>query len=146
MKGPLRVWVAGTPKPQGSKRAFVVKSKDGATRAVVVDTNKTPLRDWRSDVIAALRDAWAGQDPIDEAVFVRLEFWLPRPKSAKAPFPSGRVGDVDKLARTCLDALEISGVLVDDARVVDLSVTKTYPPQPSTQPGVHITVDDTIPF
>lgn len=138
----LSVHVAGAPKAQGSKRGFVVTGQGGKQRAVVVDSAKKPLRDWRSDVIGAVRTEWAGRVAWTGAVAVRLVFALPRPAKPKDWLPSGRVGDVDKLARTILDALEIAGVLCDDAQVCDLSVSKRYPGPAVAQtvPGVLITV------
>lgn len=150
----LAVHVSGTPKPQGSKRGFVVPGKDGGkARAVVVDSNKRPLRDWRGDVTAAVqREMQATEDlapdgwqPLAGPLAVRLVFALPRPASApktRRVWPSGRVGDVDKLARSVLDSLTDAGVWRDDAQVVDLHVVKDYPGPAVAQtvPGVLITV------
>lgn len=149
----LAVHVVGTPKPQGSKRAFVVQAKGAKARAVVVDSAKRPLKDWRGDVTAAVQrelqavddlapDGW---QPLVGPVAVRLVFALPRPASApktRRVWPSGRVGDVDKLARSVLDSLTDAGVWHDDAQVVDLHVVKDYPGPDIAQhvPGVRITV------
>lgn len=150
----LSVHVHGTPKPQGSKRAFVVPGKgDRRARAVVVDASKRPLKDWRGDVTAAVQrelqavddlapDGW---QPLVGPLAVRLVFALPRPASApktRRVWPSGRVGDVDKLARSVLDSLTDAGVWHDDAQVVDLHVVKDYPGPDIGQhlPGVRITV------
>jgi len=159
----LTVHVVGTPKPQGSKRGFVVPGRDGGkARAVVVDTAKAPLKDWRGSVTVAVQRAITeqvvenhpGLDPTSDAVCwqplagplaVRLVFALPRPASApktRRVWPSGRVGDVDKLARSVLDSLTDAGVWLDDAQVVDLHVVKDYPGPDIGQhvPGVRITV------
>lgn len=158
----LAVHVVGTPKPQGSKRGFVVPGKAGGkARAVVVDTAKAPLKDWRGAVtvkvqneIIRARAAESGLDPeVDTIAWeplrgplaVRLVFALPRPASApktRRVWPSGRVGDVDKLARSVLDSLTDAGVWHDDAQVVDLQVVKDYPGPDIGQhvPGVRITV------
>lgn len=56
----------------------------------------------------------------------------------------GRGGDVDKLARVVLDALEAGGVIVDDAAVVELVARKSYPdgpivlPDALDRPGVSV--------
>lgn len=146
----LAVHVVGTPKPQGSKRGFVVPGKDGAkARAVVVDTAKAPLKDWRGAVTSAVQTAMGVgvREPLllTGPLAVRLVFALPRPASApktRRVWPSGRVGDVDKLARSVLDSLTDAGVWHDDAQVVDLQVVKDYPGPDIGQhvPGVRITV------
>lgn len=152
----LSVHVAGTPKPQGSKRAFVVPAKgDRKARAVVVDTDKGrgPQKDWRGSVtVAVQRELQASEDlapdgwqPLVGPLAVRLVFALPRPASApktRRVWPSGRVGDVDKLARSVLDSMTDAGVWRDDAQVVDLHVVKDYPGPAVAQtvPGVLITV------
>lgn len=152
----LAVHVVGTPKPQGSKRGFVVPGKGGAkARAVVVDTAKAPLKDWRASVTVAAQtamDVVPGDDDPDRQPWrltgplaVRLVFALPRPASApktRRVWPSGRVGDVDKLARSVLDSLTDAGVWLDDAQVVDLHIVKDYPGPDIGQhvPGVRITV------
>lgn len=152
----LTIHVVGTPKPQGSKRGFVIPGKGGAkARAVVVDTAKAPLRDWRGSVTVAAQTAMdvvpGDGDPAHQPwrltgpLAVRLVFALPRPASApktRRVWPSGRVGDVDKLARSVLDSLTDAGVWHDDAQVVDLQVVKDYPGPDIGQhvPGVRITV------
>lgn len=148
MSDVLRFHVLGVPKPQGSKRGFVVQAKGGKARAVIVDSNKQPLQDWRADVTHTVRrvlDEHAVWQPLTGPVTVRLVFALPRP--ARAPknrrvWPSGRVGDVDKLARSVLDSLTDAGVWLDDAQVVDLHVVKDYPGPEigQTVPGVRIDV------
>lgn len=158
----LSVHVVGTPKPQGSKRAFVVPGKNGGKpRAIVVDDasagkgkGRGAHADWRGAVTIGAQRAM-GYDDADPDAFaplrvpgplsVRLVFALPRPASApktRRVWPSGKVGDVDKLARTVLDALSDAGVWLDDAQVVDLHVVKDYPGPDIGQhvPGVRITV------
>jgi Holliday junction resolvase RusA-like endonuclease len=159
----LSVHVAGTPKPQGSKRAFVVPAKgDRKARAIVVDADSAghgkgrgPHADWRSTVTVRVQEAMdvlPGDDDPDRQPWrltgplaVRLVFALPRPASApktRRTWPSGRVGDIDKLARSVLDSMTDAGVWHDDAQVVHLDVTKDYPGPDirQTVPGVRITV------
>lgn len=151
----LAVTVYGIPRPQGSKRAFVVKGKDGGNaRAVVVDARKGNLADWRGDVKAAVLDAM----PYDwqriekpTAVGVDLLFRFDRPA---AHYGSGRNAaflkdtaprhhvtspDVDKLARAVLDSLTATGVYADDSQVTSLTARKFYV-RPGDRPGVVIQV------
>jgi len=151
----LSVTVRGIPRPQGSKRAFVVKGKDGGNaRAVVVDARKGNLADWRGDVKSAVLDAM----PYDwqriekpSGVGVELRFRFDRPTS---DYGSGRnssilkatanrhhvkAPDVDKLARAVLDSLTATGVYADDSQVVLLTAHKRYC-HLGEHPGVDILV------
>lgn len=158
----LTVHIVGTPKPQGSKRAFVVPGKgDRKARAIIVDDasagkgkGRGAHADWRGSVTVAAQRAMGLTDDDADAfeplrlagpLAVRLVFALPRPSSApktRRTWPSGRVGDVDKLARSVLDALSDAGVWLDDAQVVELTAVKDYPGPDIGQhvPGVRITV------
>jgi crossover junction endodeoxyribonuclease RusA len=103
------------------------------------------LGPWREWVALAAHNAMlaAGADPFVGAVAVGLEFVLPRPKSTpkrRTP-PAIKRPDLDKVTRAVLDA--ITGVvLLDDAQVVDLRVSKRLAGVGKT-PGVTITVEQT---
>lgn len=118
--------VRGIPQTQGSKRAFVIK---GTNRAVVTESGGQAHKDWRSLVSLAAQEAVGASPPLDGPLRVALHFSLPRPLSApkkRRTWPIGaRSGDVDKLARCCLDAM--TGVAYgDDSQVVSLLVEKDY--------------------
>ncbi len=126
----FRFEVPGTPVPQGSKQAFVVKG-----RAVVTERGRNALGPWRQQVAAAALAA--GVEPVRGAVYVYLDFLFTRPKAhyrtgrhaaelrGDAPVYVANRPDVDKLARAVLDAL--TGVaFVDDGQVVELQATKRY--------------------
>ncbi len=139
--GPIyQFTVTGVPKPQGSKRAFVVQAKGEKPRAVVVDSNKGPMRDWRVDVTveAARQRELMCAPPLTGPVSVLLTFWLPRPKSA----PKSRVfhsvrPDLDKLTRAVFDSITAAGLWHDDSQVSELTTQKIYP-EPSHVTGVQI--------
>lgn len=139
----IEFFVAGTPVTQGSKTAIV---RGG--RPILVEKHTDKARGgfvaWRHAVASEARRAAGGDEDQDTGddwpqpgpVIVTLSFGLQMPASApkrRRVWPIGaRSGDVDKLARACLDA--ITGVLIgDDAQVVGLSVTKAY-----GRPGVRI--------
>ncbi len=95
MSALLQFEVFGTPQPQGSARAFVVKG-----RAVVTSANPA-LKDWRNLIASAAREAMQGLPPEEGAVEVEVVFWLARPKSVKRESVTVKP-DVDKLFVLCL--------------------------------------------
>lgn len=116
---PIMFTVYGTPKPQGSMRAFY---KAGMKRAVITSDNKK-LKPWRQEITATAMAL--GVPILDGPIAIELEFYLARPKSAKKRVYPTVKPDIDKLARGCLDA--ITGVLIrDDAQVVSLVTLKHY--------------------
>jgi crossover junction endodeoxyribonuclease RusA len=70
-------------------------------------------------------------------VAVELSCYFPRPKKPTNPFPSRN--DVDKLARSCLDAL--TGIAwADDQQVVELVVSKAYTSEMHPDAGAWVSV------
>ena len=146
----LRIVVVGTPRPQGSKKAFY-NAKLG--RALVVDDNDVKLRTWRQDVVsatvAAIRTARFSKAAPQTPVALALTFMLPRPKGHwrtgrnahllrdDSPAWPASKPDADKLLRSTFDALRDAGVYVDDAQVVRVSVAKVWA---SERPGALIEV------
>lgn len=142
-------WVAGHPRPQGSKRAFLPKRKDGTFgRPVVVDSSGEEGRAWRSQVRDAAIAAYGEFKPVlDGPIAVAFEFHLLRPKGhygtgrnsnfLKPGSPSHPAGmpDVLKLARAVEDSLT-SVVWRDDAQIVSELLLKRY----GTTEGVHVAV------
>jgi Holliday junction resolvase RusA-like endonuclease len=146
----LNFRVTGEPIPQGSMKAFVVMSK-GKPRAVLTSDNPR-TKPWKRDVAAAaeqaMKDAGIDLDAdaalFDEAVMVKLTFWLTRPKSAQRRlWPSTKKADLDKLVRAALDALTNSRVIQDDALVVALSSVKLYATD-GMEPGARISVSQVM--
>lgn len=132
--------VLGVPVPQGSKRAF--KTKSGAVVMTEGATAEAAKRhkSWRAEVTDAAR-AVAPPEPFAGPVAVSLRFrFLP---VASDPYRTYHVSspDIDKLARSCLDAMKVARIYVDDSRVWSLYVTKTYA-EAGQAPGVDVLVDD----
>ena len=133
-------FVPGVPKPQGSKRAFVVK---GTNRAVVVEANKN-VRDWRTDVRNAATEAMASKDKerISEgSVMVQLHFVMKRPLStpkSKPTPPAVKKPDLDKLERAILDAL--TGIVYNDDSQITIMRSKKRIAEIDEVPGCFITV------
>lgn len=136
----ITIRAIGTPAPQGSFFARIV-GKGREQRAIVVTDSKTTAP-WRTAVIEAAGNAiratrWL---QLNEPTDIEIVFLLHRPPS----IPKTRVWpavrpDLDKYARSTLDALTIAGVITDDSRVVRLLVEKRYV-EPGQPPGAVIHV------
>ena len=137
------VEVPGEPRAKGSFRIF----RAGNGRPIVAkDSPKTYL--WESAVSLAAQVAMAGRPILEGPLAVVLEFALQRPVSHLCPrggalrrgkpiLPQGKP-DIDKLARSTLDAL--AGIVFgDDSQVVSLAATKRYT-APGEPPGCRIEV------
>ena len=123
--------VLGDPRPQGSKRAIIPK---GGTKPVVIESAGEGLKDWRRAMTDAAREARGELECIDAPVAVSLAFRLVMPKAPRWAWPAV-TPDADKLARAALDSLTAARVIRDDARVIQLHVTKTYE-SASSPPGL----------
>jgi crossover junction endodeoxyribonuclease RusA len=127
----ITFFVPRRPAPQGSKRHV--------GRGILVESSRE-VGPWRERVALVAHNVMAGSGLLDGATGVRLEFVLPRPKSApktRTP-PAVKRPDVDKCARAVLDALT-GVVIVDDAQITDLHAVKRLAEVGET-PGVWITV------
>lgn len=151
----LQVRVTGTPKTQGSMRAYAIEGKVDATgnvsrpRAVVVPDNKVDLKEWRAAVKAAASlarsDARIAPPVWGCAVFIHLEIILPRlashpktPRGKEPDPPTGR-GDLDKHQRAIGDALVDAGILRDDGPVVAWFPRKRFA-KLGEKPGAEIAI------
>jgi Holliday junction resolvase RusA-like endonuclease len=130
------VTFGGTPVPKGSLKCVGAR---GQRRHVLVEDN--PRTDeWRG-VVASIAGQHLPHAHPGEAVGVEVTFTLPRPvshygtgrnerrikpSSPVHPTPRG-TGDVDKLVRLVLDALQDAGVVRDDSQVVEIVARKSYP-------------------
>jgi Holliday junction resolvase RusA-like endonuclease len=142
--------VAGVPRTKGSLKCV---GRNGHHQ--LVDDNPR-ARQWLDLVAARARELDLELDR-GQPVGVELVATLPRPAAhygtgankltlrGRAPrLPVRRqTGDVDKLARLVLDALQSAGVLADDAQVVELIARKAYPSSVggwdgSTVPGIVV--------
>jgi crossover junction endodeoxyribonuclease RusA len=128
----FQLFVAGDPRPQGSKKAF---NRGG--RIVLVEANKD-LPAWRETMKKAFELKGMELDSrFVTAVSVSLTFWLKRPKTVKRQYATGTY-DIDKLTRSCLDSLESAKIIENDNLVVDLVVRKNY--DDLHESGVLVTV------
>ena len=105
------LYITGEPKAQGSLRHV------GNGRLI----HGKGMVAWRTHIEATLKQ-WAGTwfggwEPLDEPVEVHAKFYLQRPKKPRLDHAATGL-DLDKLQRCVGDALERSGVLKNDARIV----------------------------
>ena len=141
----LSFFVAGTPAPGGSKKAFV---RGG--RAVVVDDAKNNAS-WRERVAAVASGHHRGP-LLDAPLAVTFVFFTLRPRGhygggrnaarlkPSAPRYPTTKPDALKLARSTEDAL--SGVVWrDDSTTVDLVVRKRYGDRPGCQVTIQLKGD-----
>jgi Holliday junction resolvase RusA-like endonuclease len=140
----LTFFVAGIPKPAGSKRGFYIKKLN---RVVITDDCATS-RDWKTDVKHEAQRQYSGE-LWDGPISVKFTFYIVRPKSHyrtgknadklrdSAPsFPTSKP-DALKLARGVEDAL--TGVIwKDDSLIVDEVLHKRF----ANRPGCHIEIKE----
>lgn len=130
--------VNGIPRPQPRPRATIRGAHAG-----VYDPGTANA--WRNAVklaaVAVLPDK-----PLDGPLSVDLEILLPRPKRLmrkKDPegevWATGKLNDVDNLAKAIMDALTNARVWEDDGQVVSLAVRKKYHAK-ECEPGALILI------
>ena len=112
----LQFFVSGKPVAQGS----MVASKSGH-----IHHQNKGLTAWRDAIAYAANEAMFAGDALEktEPVAIDLSFFFIKPKKTKYNFPVN--GDLDKLTRSVLDALE--GIIYNnDASVTNIIASKRY--------------------
>ena len=121
--------VVGDPASQGSHAIM---------QGRIVQVNSKKHKAWRNAITqTALATLPADWEPIDEPCELIVNFYLPKPVSAKRSLPTVSP-DLDKLIRAVGDSLTDSGVVVDDSRIVRISARKLY--AIGIEPGATIEV------
>ena len=158
---PITITVLGLPKPAGSKRAFVLRGRDGSIRTrangspiVNVTDDCKKSKSWKEQVSQAAYEQTIG-DPLSGALLVTMTFIMPRPKGhygsgknantlkASAPNHPTVKPDVLKLARAAEDAL--TGIIYkDDAQTVELLVRKRYGSPPRCEIKIESLAEDKL--
>lgn len=133
----ISFFIPGEPVPTGRGRAAIV-----AGHAHVFTPRRT--RDYQNLVRLAAAKAMNGRPPLDTAVVVGIEIWLPIPASMSkrkrehailgALLPAKKP-DLDNCIRSCTDGMSRI-VYRDDALIVSLYAGKRY----SDKPGVSVKV------
>lgn len=152
IRGELVIVVPGRPAPKGSLKCV---GRDGSHQLIEDNARTKPWRKIVAEYAAQITQHAAKT----QSIGVELTSTIPRPthhygtganagtvKPSAPSFPVGaRTGDVDKLARLILDALQDSALLANDAQVVEVVSRKAYPGSPFVpdalpEPGVVIRV------
>lgn len=141
---PAAFRVFGEPAPKGSMIARTTKSGQVIVTEQV-DRNKA----WRRLIEAAAPVHITERPSPHQPLRVELVFSLTRTPAAKdRAYPAtqsaqGIGGDLDKLVRLALDALESCGVLVNDAQVVELEAAKRYADriESMARPGMYCRIE-----
>ncbi len=143
LDGPLRITVPGHPAPKGSLKC--IGARGGRGHVLIEDNKRT--KGWRETIAHyATRSPAAGPG---QPLSADVVFTLPRPRShygtgrnantLKPNAPTHPVshatGDLDKLLRLVLDALQDAKVIPDDCAVVEAHTRKVYPCQDPQDPG-----------
>ncbi|MHC6175440.1 RusA family crossover junction endodeoxyribonuclease [Glutamicibacter sp. X7] len=126
----ISFFVEGIPAPQGSKRHV------GGGRMI---ESSAKVRPWREAVAAeAQRIAQKLDQPLDGHLRLIVRFELPAPKRSRFGSRPAGPPDLDKLIRAVDDALTMSGLIVDDARIVTISASKHWA---TDSPGASVTIE-----
>jgi Holliday junction resolvase RusA-like endonuclease len=128
----MHIRVYGDPAPQGSKTARVVNGH------VVMWESSKKLPEWRDSVVMAAKVSFMenNRQTMLGPVSLHCTFFMPRPKSVSRAYPN-TAPDLDKLLRGIGDALQISGVISNDAQIVSIEAHKVYSEVPADN-GVEI--------
>lgn len=143
----ISFFVAGTPVPKGSAKAFMRK---GMKHPVVIQDNREKQKPWASAI------GYAAQQEVIEIldnvpVSIEIIFNMPRPKchygtgknrgtlKDSAPWYHTSKPDLDKLVRCVKDAL--TGVVWKDDSMVAIVVSKKVY---SDTPGARITITELL--
>jgi len=147
----LVVTVHGRPAPQGSKKyaGHRRNAASGRISAVLIEQSKR-VKPWRNLVTAATKAAIGDTNeapfpPLDGPLEAEIVFTVRKPASApkrRRTWPTTRhSGDLDKLLRSTFDGIADAEAIVDDARIIRVTATKTYPsehPDALPAPGALI--------
>lgn len=124
----------GTPAPQGSKVRTRFGMRESSQR----------VKPWRDVVTQCAAIAADGENllgPLEPPYAVDMWFYILKPRTTRATHPvAPTIGDIDKLARACGDALTKSGLIVDDRFIIRLAAEKQW--AGSDGPGVVIRVTE----
>lgn len=135
----LEIFVPGRPRTKGSLKVITPRGR----KPILIEDHKHSAP-WRKAMAAEIRKA--GVETQTDAVAITAMFLFERIGATAAnlrwPTVNSGVnanGDIDKLIRNLLDAMQDSGLVKDDCQVVSESSTKRWALS-SESPGLHLKV------
>jgi Holliday junction resolvase RusA-like endonuclease len=145
----IHFFVAGIPRPGGSKKIFGIRKGGIHTgRFIVTDAGGQANKDWRASVVHEGSLAMEGRHLLTGPLKVTLSFGMPRPKAhfrangevkENAPHYHANAPDLLKLTRTIEDALT-KVVWFDDSQIVVERLRKLY----DDQVGCYVVVEQLL--
>lgn len=157
---PATEYVITIPGRAATKGSMKCVGRRGKRAHVLVESHET-AGPWRETVAGWLTRKGPSVAPgPGQPLAVEVTFTLERPKAHRGTgrnahrikprhvdaYPVGHnTGDVDKLVRLVLDAMQDAGVLPDDAQVCDLTARKRYTTTPDL-PAELALLDDVLPY
>lgn len=134
----VTITIPGDPKPKGSMKCI---GQIGKVRHQLTEDYRPGQKEWRDRISTTVRQKVKTRYALGVPVAVEVTFTLARPtyhygtgRNAhlikerflwESPTNQG-TGDVDKMLRLLLDALQDGGLLANDAQVVDTHPVKVY--------------------
>lgn len=121
----VEIWVPGVPIAKQRPRVTITR------RGRVYAYTPRETREWEQVVGWEARRHWTG-DPHEGPLEIWLEFYFPRPRRGRSPWP---LVDVDNAGKAVLDGLK-GVVYPNDVQVVKLHISKAF----GDEPGVSIRI------
>lgn len=122
--------VTGRPRTKGSLKVVTPRGR----KPVLIEDHALS-KPWRVKIVKAIKAQYPDIQPTSCAVEVRVSFWFERngPSARILPWPTlnagvNAAGDIDKLLRNLLDALQDADVILDDCQVVEVRSVKEWAP------------------
>lgn len=130
--------VEGIPASKGSYRAVTGRSRKTGkpvTRLIPMDKKERPWREKvRQTALAAMTDNHFDGFARGVPVELFVGFVVARPKTVRRYSPTVKP-DLDKLLRCLMDGLTDSGIIHDDAQIINIASSKGYARSSDDHPG-----------
>lgn len=129
--GCIEFTVYGIPKPKGSLKHIGHGRMKEQLEGSPVWREAVKQAAINARIVGRIGASAVFRPTMEGPIAAEISVTVPKPKSApkrRRTWPITRSsGDIDKIARNCLDALTDAGLIGDDSQVVDLHIAKCYP-------------------